>query len=70
MGKAAVYAATGIPVHLLIDRGESTVTVFSNPDEHAARYRDTHTGRFGQSIAIPDPVGIVLQTDEPKDYVR
>ncbi|GAA2602564.1 hypothetical protein GCM10009863_14910 [Streptomyces axinellae] len=66
--KPAAYAAVGIPVPLLVDRDECTVTVHSGP-EHG-RYRDTHTVAFGEQVALPEPVGITLETEEFKRYVR
>lgn len=66
--KPAAYAAVGIPVCLLVDRDECTVTVHSGPDR--GRYRDTHTVAFGEEVALPDPVGITLGTEEFKRYVR
>ncbi|NGN66265.1 Uma2 family endonuclease [Streptomyces sp. A7024] len=68
--KPAAYAAAGIPVYLLIDRDEGTVTVFTNPDAKSARYRDIHSALFGESVSIPEPVGIVLDTEKLKDYMR
>ncbi|MGW7050605.1 Uma2 family endonuclease [Streptomyces sp. NPDC054887] len=66
--KPAAYAATGIPCYLLIDRDDGTVTVHSDPA--ADGYRTATTVRFGASLALPDPVGIVLDTEELKKYVR
>lgn len=62
------YAAAGIPVHLLIDRDNSTVSVYSGPEK--GRYRDTHTVPFGEEVALPEPVGFTLETEIFKRYVR
>lgn len=62
------YAAAGIPVHLLIDRDASTVTVHSGPER--GRHRDTHTVPFGEVVALPEPVGFALETEIFKRYVR
>ncbi|WP_149184335.1 Uma2 family endonuclease [Streptomyces sp. TRM49041] len=66
--KPRAYAETGIPVYLLIDRDSCEVTVFSGPD--GVRYESAHTVPFGKEIALPDPVGITLRTEQLKDWVR
>ncbi|MCX5200315.1 Uma2 family endonuclease [Streptomyces sp. NBC_00237] len=68
--KPAAYAAAGIPVYLLIDRDSCKVSVFSRPDQESGKYRDVHSVAFGLPITIPEPVGIELDTEELKDYVR
>lgn len=68
--KPPAYAAAGIPVYLLVDRDSCTVVVHSNPDPEGARYRDVHTARFGERVVLPEPVGIELDTDVLKNYVR
>ncbi|MFE3329328.1 Uma2 family endonuclease [Streptomyces sp. NPDC059176] len=69
--KPIAYADAGIPVFLLIDRDECTVTVHSDPDPESGRgYRDVHKVAFGATVALPDPVGIELDTDVLKNYVR
>lgn len=60
------YAAAGIPVYLLVDREDRTVTVFTDPE--GGRYRRLVNHLFGAVVEIPDPVGITLETDELKDY--
>ncbi|WP_030828574.1 Uma2 family endonuclease [Streptomyces hygroscopicus] len=60
------YAAAGIPVYLLIDRDDCTVTVHSEPED--GKYRSLTTRPYGAVIDIPDPVGITLETAELKDY--
>jgi hypothetical protein len=40
------------------------------PGPDGGRYRDVHTARFGESVVIPDPVGIELDTETLKTYVR
>ncbi|MEU8842254.1 Uma2 family endonuclease [Streptomyces roseus] len=62
------YAETGIPVYLLIDRDACEVTVHSEPD--GSRYESVRTVPFGKDIVLPDPVGITLQTEPLKDWVR
>ncbi|MYZ34472.1 MULTISPECIES: Uma2 family endonuclease [unclassified Streptomyces] len=66
--KPAAYAAAGIPLYLLIDRGDCTITVHSVPMPDGYRYAQVM--KFGARLALPDPVGIEFDTDELKDYVR
>jgi Uma2 family endonuclease len=68
--KPAAYAAVGIPVYLLVDRDACAVIVHTNPDAKLGRYRDIHQAPFGEQVALPDPVGITLDTDILKNYVR
>jgi Uma2 family endonuclease len=68
--KPPAYATAGIPVYLLIDRDSCTVVVHSSPEPDGSRYRDVHTASFGESVTIPDPVGIELDTETLKTYVR
>ncbi len=68
--KPAAYAAAGIPVHLLIDRDVCELVVHTNPDPNTGRYRDRHTAPFGEQVTLPDPVGITLETEILKNYVR
>ncbi|MGY1436971.1 Uma2 family endonuclease [Streptomyces reniochalinae] len=68
--KPAAHAAVGIPVYLLVDRGAGEVVVHTNPDPHTGRYRDLHTASFGEQVALPEPVGIRLDTEVLKNYVR
>ncbi|MEU9388838.1 Uma2 family endonuclease [Streptomyces sp. NPDC048324] len=62
------YAEAGIPVYLLIDRGSPSVLVHSDPDPEDG-YRDIHVVKLGGKVALPDPVGIELDTEELKDYL-
>ncbi|WP_405479464.1 Uma2 family endonuclease [Streptomyces sp. NBC_00009] len=68
--KPSAYGEAGIPAYLLIDRESCTVTVHSNADREAGGYRDTHTVKFGEKVIVPDPVGIELDTESLKNYVR
>ncbi|MFD5424861.1 Uma2 family endonuclease [Streptomyces sp. NPDC127084] len=70
--KPLAYADAGIPVYLLIDRDDSTVTVHSDPhpDGGSRGYRDVHKVAFGAEVVLPDPVGITLDTEVLKNYVR
>lgn len=60
------YAAAGIPVYLLIDRDDDSVTVHA--DIEGDRYRSTTTRPFGATVELPDPVGITLDTEELKEF--
>ncbi|WP_438485693.1 Uma2 family endonuclease [Streptomyces sp. S186] len=66
--KPPAYAATGIPVYLLIDRDRREATVHSEPA--GDRYRVTATVRVGERVTLPAPVGIDLDTEPLKDWVR
>ncbi|HEX5568326.1 MAG TPA: Uma2 family endonuclease [Streptomyces sp.] len=61
------YAAAGIPVYLLIDRERQELVVHSRPEK--GRYRDVHTTTgLGEELRLPDPVGIVLETEQLKEF--
>ncbi|HZG02269.1 MAG TPA: Uma2 family endonuclease [Streptomyces sp.] len=60
------YAAAGIPVYLLIDRDDHSVTVHSDPE--GGTYRSRTTRPYGAVVEIPEPVGIRLATEKLKDY--
>ncbi|MFD9909940.1 Uma2 family endonuclease [Streptomyces sp. NPDC059063] len=68
--KPVAYAEAEIPVYLLIDRDNGTVTVFSEPDNERSRYRNIHTIGFGEQLVLPPPVGITLDTDILKRYAQ
>ncbi|WP_329120810.1 Uma2 family endonuclease [Streptomyces sp. NBC_01465] len=60
------YAEADIPVYLLIDRDDDTLTVYSEPKD--GTYQQHPSYPFGAEVALPDPVGITLDTEELKDY--
>ncbi len=66
--KPRAYAETGIPVYLLIDRAKCQVSVYSQPD--GLEYKSIHLVPYGTDIVLPEPVGITLQTEPLKDWVR
>lgn len=68
--KPAAYGQSGIPLYLLIDRDSCTLTVHSSPDRAVGGYRAIHTAKFGEKVLLPDPVGIELDTEILKNYVR
>ncbi|MFJ3778673.1 Uma2 family endonuclease [Streptomyces sp. NPDC090075] len=68
--KPTAYGQAGIPLYVLIDRDSCTVMVHSNPDRQVGGYRDIRTSKFGETVALPDPIGIELDTEILKNYVR
>ncbi|MGC9500610.1 Uma2 family endonuclease [Streptomyces sp. WG7] len=68
--KPAAYGQAGIPLYLLIDRDSGTVTVRSSPDRRVGGYRSIRVAKFGETVPLPDPVGIELDTEILKTYVR
>ncbi len=66
--KPRAYAETDIPVYLLIDRESAEVVVHSQPD--GVRYERVQTLPFGRTVQLPDPVGISLDTEPLKNWVR
>ncbi|MFF2073977.1 Uma2 family endonuclease [Kitasatospora sp. NPDC058162] len=57
-GKARDYPRMGFPLYLIIDPGQKTVTLFSDPNRD--RYRTRTEREFGESIRIPEPFGFDL----------
>ncbi len=68
--KPAAYGEAGIPVYLLIDHDARTVTVHSAPDREVGGYRDVRVAKFGDPVVLPAPIGIELDTEILKSYVR
>ncbi|WP_326678839.1 Uma2 family endonuclease [Streptomyces sp. NBC_01237] len=66
--KRDTYAAADIPVHLLIDRDNDTLVVHSEPEK--GRYRQQTTYGYGDTVTLPAPVDVTLDTEELKDYAR
>ncbi|MFB7785684.1 Uma2 family endonuclease [Streptomyces vinaceus] len=66
--KPRAHAETGIPVYLLIDRAKCEISVYSQPN--GRRYESTHIVAYGKDVELPEPVGITLQTEVLKDWVR
>lgn len=62
------HAAAGIPVYLLIDRDAERVVVHSDPQQ--GEYRSCLTYAYGDSVTLPDPAAITLDTGKLKDYTR
>ncbi|MFJ1647685.1 Uma2 family endonuclease [Streptomyces sp. NPDC088258] len=66
--KPAGYAAAGIPVFPLIDRGHGTVTAHSEPTPGGYGFRQV--ADFGMKLMVPGPVSVELDTEELKNYIR
>ncbi|MFG3507869.1 Uma2 family endonuclease [Streptomyces sp. NPDC047821] len=66
--KGIGYAQAGIPVFLLIDRGSDTVTVHSEPSH--GTYQKNVSYKYGDTVTLPDPVGITLDTGKLKDFAH
>jgi Uma2 family endonuclease len=64
--KPIAYAEADIPVYLLIDRDDNTITVFSEPKD--GRYHKAPSYPWGATIELPSPVDITLDTEKLKDY--
>ncbi|MFE1308640.1 Uma2 family endonuclease [Streptomyces sp. NPDC058755] len=54
------YAMAGIPVYLVVDRADRSATVFFDPMD--GRYRSATMCAFGNTLRLPEPVGINLRT--------
>lgn len=66
--KPRAYGEAGIPFYLLIDRGNCTVTLYSEPDPRVG-YRYSRRAAFGAKLCLPEPLGIELDTEKLKQYV-
>ncbi|MEU8900757.1 Uma2 family endonuclease [Nocardia sp. NPDC048505] len=66
--KPHAYAATGIPVYLLIDRRLGEMTTFSEPTPR--RYGRRVTVPIGCTLTLPDPVDVEMDTEPLKNWVR
>ncbi|MDH6138353.1 Uma2 family endonuclease [Kitasatospora sp. GP30] len=66
--KVRAYAETDIPVYLLIDRDSCEALVYSDPVD--GTYRSLVRRPFGDEVELPAPVGMVLDTERMKNWVR
>lgn len=66
--KPVAYGAAGIPFYLLIDRDACTVKLYSDPDPEVG-YREFRKVPFGDTLLLPEPLGIELDTEHLKHYV-
>ncbi|MDY0812937.1 Uma2 family endonuclease [Kitasatospora purpeofusca] len=60
VGKVRDYPLMGIPLYLLVDARQKTVTLFSRPD--GAKYHRREDVEFGETLHIPEPFGFDLVT--------
>jgi Uma2 family endonuclease len=63
--KPAAYAAAGIPLYLLVDRWAPdgpTATLYGEPSGDV--YRPLSVAKFGESLKLPAPFDVVLDTGE------
>ncbi|MGX4691241.1 Uma2 family endonuclease [Streptomyces sp. JNUCC 63] len=65
--KPLAYGDAGIPFYLLIDRDDSSVTLYSDPAPGEG-YRSADKRSFGVKLSLPEPLGIELDTEELKQY--
>jgi hypothetical protein len=63
--KGSGYAKAGIPHCLLIDRAPNVEvsTLFTDPDRQAGVFGAAATWKFGESIRLPEPLGLEIATD-------
>ncbi|WP_326611694.1 Uma2 family endonuclease [Streptomyces scopuliridis] len=62
------YAATGIPVYLLVDRDAEKLVVYTDP--YKGEYQNRASHAYGATVKLPHPVSITLETEKLKDYTR
>ncbi|GAB2750226.1 hypothetical protein GCM10027072_53800 [Streptomyces bullii] len=60
--KRRCYARGGVPLHLLVDREASSITLFSDPEKDD--YREHCTRPLGRPISLPEPFALDLDTDD------
>ena len=60
--KVRGYAASGVPIYLLVDPLEQAVTLFYEPAGDA--YQWTHRVQFGSSVALPEPYHGKIETGD------
>lgn len=62
VAKRHCYARAGIPRYLLVDRDNTSVTLFGEPQD--GDYRELHTRPFGKPIPLPAPFSFDLDTTD------
>jgi Uma2 family endonuclease len=60
--KRRCYALASIPLYLLVDRQEGTVTLFSEPLD--GDYAETHAVPYGEPLPLPEPFAFDLETSD------
>ncbi|MFD8697222.1 Uma2 family endonuclease [Kitasatospora purpeofusca] len=66
VGKVRDYPRMGIPLYLVIDPREGTLTLHSEPGNGV--YHRRWTGRFGDAVPVPEPFAFELATSELLRY--
>jgi Uma2 family endonuclease len=66
--KRELYALGSIPVYLVVDPTTGMSTVHSRPDTNTGRYLDRASHPFGETVALPQPIGRTLRTDRFRRY--
>jgi Uma2 family endonuclease len=56
------YARGGIPLYLFLDREDSSITLFSDPEKDD--YRERCTRPLGKPLALPEPFAFDLDTSD------
>ena len=59
-GKVRDYPLMAIPLYLLVDARQKTVTLLSEPEN--GRYRRREEAAFGERVHIPEPFAFTLET--------
>ncbi|MFE0042551.1 Uma2 family endonuclease [Streptomyces albireticuli] len=62
IAKRHCYARAAIPLYLLVDREQGTVTLHSDPV--GEDYEDAHSTAFGKALPLPAPFSFDLDTSE------
>ncbi|MHA6757040.1 Uma2 family endonuclease [Streptacidiphilus sp. PAMC 29251] len=65
-GKVRDYPVMRIPLYLIIDAREATITLFSEPE--GDRYHTRTDRKFGEQIHIPAPFAFDLDTSDLLQY--
>ncbi|MFR0353505.1 Uma2 family endonuclease [Streptomyces sediminimaris] len=66
--KADWYAVARVPVLLVVDPRKGTWSLHTRPDNGA--YQEVVPGKFGESVRLPDPLGVEILTDGFPVYGR
>jgi len=60
-GKVDLYAVARVPVLFVVDPRNGTWALYTRPDNGA--YRHVLPGKFGESVRLPEPLGVEVVTD-------
>nr|WP_275409335.1 Uma2 family endonuclease [Streptomyces sp. SID12501] len=60
-GKVDWYSVARVPVLFVVDPRNGTWRLYVGPDNGG--YRDVLPGRFGESVRLPEPLGVEVVTD-------